>query len=250
MQTIPKTEEEIEILRYLASIHKQVFEEIKKIAIPWTSVEIIDDLALNICNSYNVLPAFKWLYGFPNNICVSINDMIAHWICKKWTVLESWDVVSFDFWVKDKKSWLNTDAAFTMIIWEAKSPKHEEIIKVNYDALMRWISKAVVWARVWDIWFAIEETIKKSEFHLVKELSGHWIWTHVHEDPYIYNYWKKGSGAILKENTTFCLEPLLGLTTWKIKSDKKWNIFTADWNIWTHFEHMILIKNWYPEILV
>lgn len=248
--TIPKTKEEIEILRNLAKIHKLVFEEITKIALPWVSAKLIDELVENICNSYNVLPAFKWLYWFPASICVNINEMVAHWIPTEDMVFKDWDIVSFDFWVKDKESWLNTDAAFTMIIWEPKIKEHADIVRINEEALMKGIAKAKTWNRTWDIGHAIEKHIKESWFHLIKKLSWHWIWKEVHEKPYIYNYGEPKTGELLKENQTFCLEPLLWLTTGEIIHDEHWNIVTADWNIWTHFEHMIIIKNGYPEILV
>lgn len=246
-----KTEEELNILRRLALIHKQVFSEVRKLAVPWVNAKQIDELADFICKSHNVLPAFKGLYWFEWSICVSINDVVAHWTPTKEMVFKSWDVVSFDFWVKDKESWLNTDAAFTMIVWESKILEHQDLIRINQEALMKWIAKAKPWMRVWDIWNAIEKHISEnSDFHLIKKLSWHWIWTNVHEEPYVYNYWKAWTGEMLKENQTYCIEPLIGITTWEITKDDAWNIVMADGGIWTHFEHMIIIKNWYPEILV
>lgn len=245
-----KTPEEIEQIRENAKVHKICFDEIKKTAKVWTSASFIDELVWDICEKHWVLPAFKWTYWFPSNICVSVNDVVAHWIPYSDIVFEEWDVVTFDFWVKDKKLWLNTDAAFTMIIWEGNYPELEDFLRVNKEALMKWLEKAVAWNTIWDIWNAIESHIKKSKYCLIKGLSWHWIWTELHENPYVYNYWTAWEWEVLEEWYTICIEPLMWMTSWEIVQDEEWNIYTEDSSIWSQFEHMILIKDWYPEILI
>jgi len=79
MQTKPKTPEELDRMRKNWKIHKKVFEEIKKIAIVWTTAKQIDDLVWNICEAYNVIPAFYWIEWFKWAICVNVNDCVAHW---------------------------------------------------------------------------------------------------------------------------------------------------------------------------
>lgn len=248
--SIIRTEEELAQLRENAKIHKIVFEEIKKVAQPWVCTKTIDELVENICNKFNVESAFKGLYGFPASICISINEVVAHWIPSENIFFEKWDVVKFDFWVKDKKIGLNTDAAFTMIIGEDKNPEVERFLKVNEEALMKWVAKAKVWNRVGDISYAIQSHIEKNWFHVIKQLSWHAIGFNVHEEPYIYNFGKPWTWELLKKNMTLCLEPLMGITTGEIYQDEEWNIYMADWCLWSQFEHMIVVKEWYPEILV
>jgi len=89
---------ELQVLRENAKIHKEVFEEIKKIIKPWITGYDVDKLAWDIADKYNVLCWFKWVYWFPANLCVSVNDCVVHWVPSKNMVFKEWDVVKFDFW--------------------------------------------------------------------------------------------------------------------------------------------------------
>lgn len=246
-----KTEAELNIMRENAKIHKEVFAEIKKLVKPWVTWYNVHKLAWDITKKYDVLCWFKWVYWFPANLCVSVNDCVVHWVPSKSMVFEEWDVVKFDFWVKDKKFWLNTDAAFTMIVWDGPHDLEiERFLRVSEEALYKWIAKATTWNRIWDIWAAIQKHVEDNWYHIVKDLTWHWIWYELHEKPYVPNYWKPWTWVLLKENMTLAIEPIIWFSSWKI-IDKWWfEIYIADGSLWAQFEHMICVKAWYPEIIV
>jgi methionyl aminopeptidase len=222
---------------------------VKKIAIEWTSWKQINDLVLTLCKHYNVEPAFTWIAWFKGAICINVNDCVAHWEPTKKIIFNSGDVVTFDFWIRDKNLWLNTDAAFTMIIWEPKHPEVERFLRVNHGALMAWIKKAVPWNRIWDIWEAIENYLKNSWFCIIKDLKWHAIWYKVHEKPNILNYKTTDKWQRLQENMTICIEPLLWFGSGEIVHEEDW-IYVSDGSLWSQFEHMIVVKKPYPEIIV
>ena len=95
-----KNEKELEQLRENAKIHKEVFEEIKKMVKPWVTGYDVDKLCWEIASKYNVLCWFKWVYKFPANICISLNDCVVHGIPSRRMEYEKWDVVKFDIWIK------------------------------------------------------------------------------------------------------------------------------------------------------
>lgn len=246
-----KNERELEVMRENAKIHKEVFEEIKKMVRPWVTGYDVDKLCWDICEKYNVLCGFRWVYGFPANICISVNDCVVHGIPSKKMVFKNGDVVKFDFWVKDKKHWLNTDAAFTMIIGDGPhSLEVEKFLKVSQEALYKWIAKATVWNRVGDIWNAIQKHIESHGFHVIKDLTGHSIGYNLHEQPYIPNFGKAGSGEILKENMTLAIEPIVWFGSGKIKDKWGFEIYVADGSLGAQFEHTIVVKPGYPEIII
>ena len=242
---------EIQIMRDNAKVHKLVFDEIKKILKDWTTAVEINKLCAKITKDHNVLCGFKWVYDFPDNICISVNDVVVHWRARKWLVFKDWDLVTFDFWIRDKKVWINTDAAFSTIIWwEDKNPIWAKLINTNKKALYAWIKKAKVWNRVWDISAAIQKEIEKEWFFVVKDLTGHAIWYKLHDTPYIPNHWKAGYWGILKEWMTLAIEPILWEKSWKIVDEWSWEIFIEDWSLWSQYEHTILITNGEPEIII
>jgi methionyl aminopeptidase len=211
----------------------------------------IDKKCADICSEEWVLCGFKWVYWFPAHICISINNSVVHWYARVWQTLKHWDVVKLDFWVKDKVYQVNTDAAITMIVWDwPHNPNIEKMLEANKKALYAWIAKARAWNRVWDIGHAIQKEIEWPWFHVVRDLTGHWVWKTLHERPYIPNYWKKGKWEKIKKGMTLAIEPILWQTSWKIYDTWNWDIYIKDWSIWTQFEHTILITDWEAEIIV
>ncbi len=242
---------EIEQLRKNALVHKKVFEEIKKTVKVWTSAEEIDKLCWHIAKENNVLCWFKWVYDFPANICISVNDCVVHWVPRKWIIFKKWDLVKFDFWIKDKKYWVNTDAAISIIIWwDHTNEVAARLIETSKKALYAWIEKAKDWNRVWDISSSIQQEVEWAWFKIIKELSWHGIGYNLHEKPYIYNYWKAWTGQILKEWMTIAIEPIIWETSWEIYDKWSWEIYVKDWSLGCQFEHTVLITSWDAEIII
>lgn len=246
-----KNERELQIMRENAKIHKEVFEEIKKMVKVWTTGYEVDKLCGEICAKYNVLCGFKWVYNFPANLCISVNDCVVHWVPSKKMVFQEGDVVKFDFWVKDKRHWLNTDAAFTMIVGEGPfDPEVKRFLQVSEEALYKWIAKATVGNRVWDIGNAIQKHIESHGYYIIKDLTGHSIGYNLHEKPYIPNFGQAGSGEILRENMTLAIEPIIGFSSGKIIDKWGFEIYVADGSLGAQFEHTIVVKPGYPEIII
>ncbi len=245
------SEKELDVMRKNAKVHKKVFEAIEKAVKPWVTAKEIDKLAWDICSKAWVLAGFKWVYGFPNNLCLSINDVVVHGLPRDNIVFQEWDVATFDFWVKDKKHGINTDAAFTMIVGDGPhDPEAERLLKVTKKALAKWIAEAKAWNKVWDIWNAIQTYVEKHGFHIVKDLTGHGIGKKLHEEPYIYNYGIPGTGRKLKKWMTLAIEPIVGQSSWQITDKWDWEIYIKDWSLGCQFEHTILITDWEPEIII
>ncbi len=245
-----KTQHEIQVMRENGKIHKEIFDEIKKMVKPWVNAMEIDKLCGDICKKYNVYCGFKGVYDFPRNIIVCVNDCLVHGIPNSRIIFQEWDVVTFDFWVRDKKFWLNTDAAFTMIVWDGPHDLEvEKFLRVSQEALYKWIAKAVPGNRVGDIWAAVQQHVESHWYHIVKDLTGHGVGYSLHEKPYIPNFWKAGTWEILKENMTLAIEPIVWFSTGRIK-EKGFEIYTADGGLWAQFEHTIVVKPGYPEIIV
>lgn len=245
------SEKEIEIMRANAIIHKKIFEEIRKIAVWWTKAKDVDFLCWKIASQYWVLCWFKWVYDFPANICISINDVVVHWLPREWIIFKNWDLVTFDFWIKDKIYWINTDAAFSVIIWwNDKNPKWAKLIEANKKALYAWIAQAKVWNNVWDISAAIWNEIIWAWFKIVKQLTWHAIWKKLHEKPFIPNYWKPWDWLKLQKWMTLAIEPILWETSWEIVDRWDWELYIKNWSLWCQYEHTILITDWEAEIII
>jgi methionyl aminopeptidase len=159
--------------------------------------------------------------------------------------------VNFDFWIRDKGLWVNTDTWFTMIIWWNKyNPVWAKMIEVNKKALYAWIKQCIAWNKVWDISEAVEKEIIKWWFKVVKDLTWHAVWKKIHEKPYIPNYWKAWTWETLKKWMTLAIEPLIWESSGQIVDEWGWEIYIKDGSLWCQFEHNILITDWEPEIII
>ena len=176
---------------------------------------------------------------------------MVHWRASRNIILREGDLVTYDFWIKDKWLKINTDAAISLIVgWDDKNPIWAKMIEVNKKALKAWISQAKPWNTIWDISHAIQTEIEKAWFFVVKDLTGHWVWKKLHEKPYIPNYWKPGTWEKLKVWMTLAIEPIMGQTSWKIVDEWDWEIYIEDWSLWSQYEHTILITQNWPEIII
>lgn len=244
-------EKEIQVMRENAKVHKLIFQKIEKILKNWTTAIEIDKMCWDIANQHNVLCWFKWVYWFPSNICISINNVVVHGIPRKWLIFNNGDLATFDFWIKDKKYWINTDAAISLIVWwDEKNPIWAKLIETNKRALYAWIKKAIVWNKVWDISFAIQKEIEWAGFKVVKDLTWHALWKTLHEKPYIPNFWKPWTWSILKKWMTLAIEPILWESSWKIFDKWDWEIYIEDGSLWCQYEHTILITDSEAEIII
>jgi methionyl aminopeptidase len=242
---------EIKQIRKNGIIHREVFEHIKPLLVAWENAANIDKQVEKICKKHGVDSAFRWFHGYPNYSCINVNDVVVHGIPHEEIVFADGDLVTFDFWVKDKNLWLLTDAAFSVVIgWDDKNPIAARMVEASRRALLEWIKHARAGNRVWDIWFAIQSEIQEAGFKIIRELTGHGLWTNLHDKPYIYNYGRPWTWDILKKWMLVAIEPIIWETSGQITDEWSWEIYIKDWSLGCQYEHTVLITDGDPEIIV
>jgi methionyl aminopeptidase len=245
------SQKELEIMRKNGRIHKKIFDAVRKMLAAWVSAKEVDDLALIMLRDNWALSAFTGVYWYKYSLQTSVNNVVVHGRPLESIIFKDGDVVTIDFWVKDKKHGICTDAAFTVIIWNPDDhPEKKEFLRVWEKALKKWLAHAKAWNRVWDIGAAIDEYVTKHGYHIIRELTGHGVWKTLHEQPYIYNYGTPGTGTKLKAGMTLAIEPIIGFSSGQITDEWDWEIYVADGSIGCQFEHCILVTDGEPEIIV
>jgi len=244
-------EKELHQLRKNAKIHVEVFHEAKKLLIEWNSADDVDQVVAAICKKYWVLSGFHWFHWYPSYCCINVNDIVVHGIPRKEIIFKNGDLVTFDFWVKDKIYWVNTDAAFSLVIWwDDKNITAASMIKANKKALYAGIKMCRAGNTVWDVGSVIQAEIEDAGFHIIRDLTGHGLWKTLHEKPYMYNYGKPWTGERLKKWMLLAIEPIIWETSGKIRDSWDWEIYVKDGSLGCQYEHTILITDGDPEIIV
>lgn len=237
--------QEIEEIRKSCKLVSETLAEIKKYVRVGFDPLYIDHIAEKYIIDRGGKPAFKGYRGFPNSLCVSLNEEVVHGIPTK-KKLRNGDVVSIDCGVE-----LNGffgDLAYTFCIG---TPSNEiaDLIETTKEALMIGIQQAIPGNHVGDIGTAIETYMKPKKFGIVRELSGHGVGRNLHEAPCVPNFFDKESEELVS-GMVLAIEPMITLGERYIKrANDDWTIYTIDRKPSAHFEHTILITEDKPEIL-
>ncbi len=253
MSIIIKTKEEIEILRKGGRRLAEVLYKVKEKVKPGISTWELDKYAFGLIKEMGDEPAFLNYkpegadFPYPASICISVNDEVVHGIPDKGKILKEGDIVSLDLGLKHKN--LFTDMAVTVGVGKI-SASSEKLLRVTEQALMAGIEAAQGGYKVGDISHAIEGFVRPYRYGIVDILSGHGVGKYIHEDPYIPNFGKAGTGPKLVPGMVIAIEPMINNGTKNVVLDKDGYTFrTADGKRSAHFEHTILITDGEPEIL-
>jgi methionyl aminopeptidase len=243
-----KTSEEIIAMRQSGKILAHVLKQLSLQIMDGMSTKDLAEIAKYELRSTGGQPTFLGYYGFPDVICVSVNDEVVHGIPRKNKFLKNGDVVSLDFGVTYDA--MITDAAITVIIGETKNKQHLKLVNDTHKALMEGIAVVADGVKVGDISASIEAVLNHGKYGIVRDLVGHGVGHQLHEDPNIPNYGRPHSGPQLHKGMTIAIEPMATLGDFKVIVDEDdWTMRTNDGSIAAHFEHTVLITDKGAEIL-
>lgn len=247
MFTRVKTAEEIENMRVAGGMLAHVLQTIDREVRAGMTGKDVSVIAKRELKKLGGKPSFLGYGGFPDVICISINDEIVHGIPDDRPFAEG-DLVSFDFGVTYKG--MVTDSAFSKFIGGAPSKDAERLLKTTEQSMYAGIDSLKNGVRVGDVAASIERVLKREKLGIVRELVGHGVGHELHEDPNIPNYGVAGTGPKLSAGMTIAIEPMATLGAHTIAvDDDEWTIRTRDGSLAAHFEHTILITDDGHEIL-
>ncbi len=247
MSVTIKSEREIGLMREAGRILAITHEELEKALKPGISTWEIDRLGEEIIRSYGCVPSFKNYRGYPASICISVNDEVVHGIPSKKRILDEGDIVSLDAGVIYRG--YHSDAARTHGVGQI-SPEAGQLIEVTKQCFFEGIKYAKTGNHLNDISTAIQTYAEKFGYGVVRDLVGHGIGTHLHEDPEVPNFARKRKGIRLQPGMTLAVEPMINAGRYEVRwLDDDWTVITKDGSLSAHYENTILITEEGPEIL-
>lgn len=246
MITIKKPHE-IEALRESGRMLASVLQVMKQQAKPGMTPKDMSAIAAKELKALGGEPAFLGFFGYPDIICISVNNQVQHSIPST-IPFAAGDVVNFDFGVRYKG--MITDGGITVAIDNKTTPDTKRLIEGTERALYSGLNVVKDGVRIGDVSAAIEATLKQYKLGIVRELVGHGVGYELHEDPEIPNYGKAGRGPILKAGMTIAIEPITTLGDHAIvEAHDGWTLFTRDGSWAAQFEHTVLVTETGCEIL-
>lgn len=249
-----KSPGEIEIMREGGRRHARILRLLKEFTKAGMTTREVDEHAEKLVREGGDIPSFKNYRprgartAFSGSICISINDEIVHGIPGS-RVIEDGDVVSIDLGLTHRN--LVTDSAITFVVGKEPTGRLKELLEYTERSLWEGIKAAKIGGHVGDISAAIEEVQVSHKFGNVRELGGHGVGHSVHEDPYVPNYGRKGTGPKLQKGMVLAVEPMFLLDG---REDIRqmpdgWTIITHSGAVAAHFEHTIAFTENGVEVL-
>ena len=240
---------EIEKLRAANVIVAEALELLRNAVKPGMTLLELDAMAEAHIISRGARPSFKGLYGFPNAVCCSLNEVIIHGIPTDYALKEG-DVIGFDIGT-ELDGWYG-DAAITVAVGEI-SKEDEKLIACAKDALYYAIDSIKPGMRFKELSLKLDTFIREQGFVPLKNFCGHGIGKKPHEEPEIPNYFDGSNpkqGPKMKDGMVFCLEPMICQTEQEpLILENKWDVVSKDRLRGSHYEHTVAIINGKAEIL-
>jgi methionyl aminopeptidase len=233
-----KSSQEIAKMEVANRIVAEVLEEVKSQVRPGVETRELDELAEGLCRKHKVQPAFKGYRGYSHSLCIAVNEEVVHGIPGP-RQLKAGDLVSLDFGVLYDGFY--GDAAITVPVGEL-TPQAQELMRTTEESLYAGIGELKVGGRLGDISHAVQSTVEKKGFSVIRQFVGHGIGRALHEDPQIPNFGPRGRGPALKVGMTLAIEPMTSVGSWEVKIlEDGWTAVTEDGSLAAHFEHTVAL---------
>jgi len=224
-----------------------VLEALRAKVAPGVTSEELDDLAERLIRDGGDEPCFLGYTPegadrpYPATLCVSINDEVVHGIPNETPrSLKEGDIVGLDLGLRHNG--VIVDAAITVAVGTV-SEESKKLMRATESALTAGIAAAIPGKHVGDISNAIQKEIEGAGFTVIRELGGHGVGERVHEEPFIPNFGKPGTGELLEKGMVLALEPIssAGKAAVTLAPDG-YTFRTKDGSRSAHFEHTILLE--------
>lgn len=242
-----KSTREIELIKKSAKINTGLLDELEKhVKVGITTIEL-DNIANEYYQRNGAIAAPLNYNGYPNSICVSINEVVCHGIPSK-RKLKSGDIVNID--VSTIYNGYFSDASRMYLVGEIND-KDKDLVAVTKEALALALNAVKPYSSINVIGDTIEKYANSKGYSVVRELGGHGIGLAFHEEPFIYHYHRTMKDMIMVPGMIFTVEPMInqGKREVYLDSDDEWTIYTQDGLKSAQVEHMVLITDNGVEIL-
>lgn len=245
---IIRTNEQIKGIRASAQVNTALLDYLTEYVKEGVSTAELDRLAYQFTVEHGAIPAPLNYEGFPKSVCISINDVVCHGIPSEEVILRNGDIVNID--VSTILNGYYSDASRMFMIGEVSEEKRR-LVQVTKECMEIGIATAQPWARLGDVGAAIQEHAEKNGYTVVRELCGHGVGIHFHEQPTVEHYGRPGTGMLIVPGMTFTIEPMINMGRRNIFIDQQdgWTVYTSDGAPSAQWENMLLITENGNEIL-
>jgi methionyl aminopeptidase len=241
---IVKTDSEIDLMREPCRIVRDALLLAEEKIEAGMTTSALNKIIHDYIVSCGAKPSFLGYGGFPAATCISIDEQVVHGFPSN-RVIKEGEIVSVD--VGAYKNGFHGDAARSLYVGEI-APEKKKLIDVTKECFFKGIEGICIGSPLGDIGAQIQQHAEANGFSVVRDMVGHGVGKHLHEDPQVPNYGRKGTGIRLKRNMTLAVEPMINMGRYEVEIDG-WKCVTIDGLPSAHYENSIVITDNGVEIL-
>lgn len=242
MASYAKKPAEIELMRECGKRLRIVTEQLIPSIKSGQTALSIDTYATKLLKEQGIEGSFRTVDGYQWNTCIAINEQAVHTI-PSLRILKPGDVVTVD--IGGLYRGYHADWATTLIVDDVVDSRKGAFLAAGRLALAETIAKLRVGAPLSIVGQTMEKCIHSAGYQVLRDLTGHGIGKHLHEDPYIPNFvsHKKGREYFIEPNFVAAIEIIYSESTADIiqRNPDKWSLDTADGSLAACFEHTVCV---------
>ena len=241
-----QSQEIIEKMRIAGRLAAQAMHAAAAVIQPGVTTDDLDQVVHEYLIAHHAYPSTLGYRGFPKSCCTSVNEVICHGIPDE-RPLEDGDIVKID--VTAYIGGVHGDTCATFFCGEVDEASRL-LTERTREALVRAIKAVKPGREVNVIGRVIESYVKRFEYGVVREYTGHGVHTAFHSGLVIPHYDEPGYDTVIKSGMTFTIEPMitLGRGDWYMWDDG-WTVLTADGSRCAQFEHTMVVTENGAEVL-
>jgi methionyl aminopeptidase len=240
------TTEQLEKLRACGQIVAKALRVMAAAVRPGITTRELSDIGSRILAQHGARSSPPMVYGFPGDVCISVNDEVVHGIPGN-RVIQPGDLVKLD--LTAEKDGYHTDSAVSIQVQPVQQ-KSRELARCAERAFRQALTAARAGNRTKDIGRAVEREVRRRGFHVIPELGGHGVGRTIHEEPRVPNFAEREARHLLTEGLVITIEPIIAASTSRVSLDKDgWTVRTSDGSLSAHYEHTVVITKGQPLLL-
>lgn len=240
-------EHDLEGLRRVGSAVAAARDAMLAAVAPGISTGALDEIGRDVLVARGCRSAPQLAYGFPGWTCISVNADLAHGIPSPSVFLRSGDLVNVDVSAELDGYWGDTGASAPV-----GSIRRElvQLLVATRLAQKEGMDAARAGAPLHAIGRAVERRAKRHGLHVVRQLGGHGVGRHIHEEPHVSNHFDRRATRPLHEGLVLTVEPFLTLRASSIdEADDGWTLRSSTGSVGAQFEHTFVVTNGAPLVL-
>ena len=238
---IIKSPREVALIEAASRVVAKAFERIAPLVVPGVSTAYLNQKIDEFVREEGAFPAELGYCGYPASVCISVNEVILHGIPSEKQILHDGDIVTLD--LVARKDGYCGDAARTYLVGIC-GERQKRMVSIAEECFYNAMSLVKPGVHLGDVCHAIEETAAKHGCTVAREYTGHGIGREMHEDPYIPCYGTPGTGPVLKEGMTICIEPMIFEKKNAVRVMKDgWTVVAKDGGLTAHYENTLVVTS-------